>query len=50
MRAIGEGNDFVVLHCYEEWPGENDNDWIGIDIFQLYGNGKIVEQWMYYRE
>ncbi len=48
-RVIAEENH-VVLHCYQEWPGENNNDWTGLDIFQLYGNGKIVKHWVYFRE
>lgn len=50
MCAIVEGNYVVVLNCYQEWPDENNNDWAGIDIFQLYGNSKIVEHWVYFRE
>jgi len=42
IRSVAEEN-MVVLHCRQSWPG--DEVYVGIDIFRLDDDGKIIEHW-----
>ena len=40
FKCIISEENYVVLHCYQEWPGDDSSNWADIDIFGLDEKGK----------